>query len=97
MQIWATGEALSQKELDCFRERRAEKRIDLGGKGWQRPGQAELEKKPGDFSRASRKKRGNCWFVMNWGLGERMCGRGTRLCVMNGMASLYVVNSTGKI
>ena len=56
VQIWATGKALSQKELDCFRARRAEKRTDLEGEGWQRPGQTELERKPGDFSRAGEKR-----------------------------------------
>lgn len=52
------GEALNQKELDCFTMTRAEKRMDLGGERGQTPGQAELETKSRDAGRETPGKRG---------------------------------------
>ena len=52
------GEALKQKELDCFTMRRAEKRMDLEGERGQRPGQTELERKPRGAGRETLGKRG---------------------------------------
>lgn len=69
----------------------------LEGERWQRPGQAELERKPRGLLRDGGKKRGNGWAVTKWGFEEQDEPRGGWLCAMNGTDTLHFVDPTGNI
>lgn len=84
------GEALNQKELDCFTRTRTDKRADLEGVRGPRAGGAGLQRKPRGSGRETLGRRGaKCGAAKKWTTGEKdkeELGRMLRMGVL-----LYIV------